>query len=69
MRRWYAYLHREGSLHVRPYLDSTGAGDVEDARESPYVEAVVGPYDAHDRVRATAYAREEIAAQLAGEET
>ncbi len=46
MNRWYGYSHVDGEIHVKRYFDRR---DIEEARESIFVDAVTGPFDAEDR--------------------
>ena len=38
---WWGYLHTEGSLHVKRFFSKR---DLEEARESPFVKEVHGPW-------------------------
>lgn len=40
---WYGYMHVSGSIHLKRYNDS---GDIDEARESDFVEQVYGPFAA-----------------------
>lgn len=44
---WYAYKHTNGSLHLKRYLGDYG--DIVEARESPFVQTVTGPFEANQR--------------------
>lgn len=44
--QWWGYLHTSGSLHVKRYFDRR---DIDEALESPFVDTVIGPFDAADR--------------------
>jgi len=61
--RWFAYVDSVGTLYVRRYDSMT----YEALRDQDLVERVIGPYDAYDRQKATAIAREKLAAALAKE--
>lgn len=43
---WWGYKHTSGTLQAKRYF---GALDVEEARDSPFCEQVVGPFPAKDR--------------------
>jgi hypothetical protein len=45
-RQWWGYVHTVGTIQVKPYYSSQ---DLEEARESPFVQLVVGPFDASSR--------------------
>jgi hypothetical protein len=49
MFRWWGYRHTSGSIHVRRYFDD---GSIEDARESPFCEQVVDPFECDSRAEA-----------------
>lgn len=57
---WWGYEHEDGSLHVNQHR---GAGDTrpDEARRSPHVRQVVGPFEAHDRAKATEVIMERLA--------
>lgn len=61
-RRWWAYRHVSGTLHVKLYFDRL---DIDEAIASPFVARVVGPFDAVDRTQATRLAIQ----HLDGEQT
>ena len=44
--QWWGYLHIDGGLHAKRYFDER---DTNEARESPFVDIAVGPFDATDR--------------------
>jgi hypothetical protein len=54
---WWGYLHTSGSLHVKRYF---GALDTDEARDSPFVEAVAGPFKATGRDEAMAILMERL---------
>jgi hypothetical protein len=58
--QWYAYEHENGSFHLRRYF---GPLDVEECHESPFVRAVVGPYEAEDREEAWHLGRDGLRAK------
>ncbi len=45
MLEWYCYEHTNGSLHLRRYF---GLDDINEARESPFVKKVRGPFEAEN---------------------
>lgn len=47
--QWYGYRHENGSIHVKRYFDQR---DTDEALESDFVEAVVGPFYADNREEA-----------------
>ena len=53
--RWWAYRHTDGSLHVKRYLDDPG--DLQEARESSFVDEMFGPFLAANRESAMTRAR------------
>lgn len=46
---WWGYKHTSGSLQAKRYFSKL---DITEALESPFVEQVVGPFEAKDRVEA-----------------
>ena len=55
INQWWGYLHINGSVQVKVFF---GEDDVENARESPFVEEVVQPFSARDRDEAIEKATE-----------
>lgn len=47
---WYGYQHENGTLHPRRFFGDHG--DITEARESPFVTKVFGPFPANDRAEA-----------------
>lgn len=43
---WWGYRHTSGTLHVKRYFDKL---DIEEARNSPFCDIVIEPYQATDR--------------------
>ena len=43
---WWGYRHINQTYQVKRYFD---ARDIQDARESPFCEIVVGPFEAENR--------------------
>lgn len=48
--QWWGYLHTNGSIHTKRYLDSPE--DLTEARESSFVAEVLSVFDAEDSVEA-----------------
>jgi hypothetical protein len=46
MNKWWGYRHSNRSYHVKLYFSEV---DIEDAKTSPYVEQVYGPFEAENR--------------------
>lgn len=46
MNKWWGYVHANGTIQAKRYFDRQ---DLADARESPFVDQVLGPFDATDR--------------------
>lgn len=46
MVKWWGYLHENGNILAKRYSDKR---DLDDARESPFVQRVFGPFMAKDR--------------------
>lgn len=53
--QWWAYLHTNGNIQVKRYLDKR---DIDDAWESPFVRDVMNPFTAEDRADAMKQAEE-----------
>jgi len=49
MLKWWGYIHENGSLQLKRYF---GPEDLSEARESPFVRSVHGPWDCKDREEA-----------------
>lgn len=49
MIKWWGYLHENGSLQVKRYF---GPEDLSEARESPFVQQVFGPWEVDSREEA-----------------
>lgn len=49
MLEWWGYLHTNGSLQVKRYF---GPEDIAEARESPFVNTVYGPWECSGREEA-----------------
>lgn len=52
--KWWAYLHTNGKVLLKRYL---GPEDLDDARESPFVVKVYGPFEAGSSSEAAETAR------------
>lgn len=46
MNKWWGYLHINGSLQVKRYFSPE---DIMEAHESPFVDAVAGPWECSGR--------------------
>jgi hypothetical protein len=46
---WWGYIHENGSLHVKIFF---GPEDLSEARESPFVRSVHGPWKVNSREEA-----------------
>jgi len=44
---WYAYKHNNGTLHLRRYFGDPL--DIREAKDSPFVRAVTGPFESNKR--------------------
>ena len=44
--KWWGYKHTNGSYQTKRYFEQL---DIQEARQSPFCELVVGPFDAKDR--------------------
>lgn len=55
---WYAYLHESGTIHVKRVLINYDG--ITDARMSPFVKKVYGPFWADSRDLAMEVARREL---------
>ena len=49
--KWWGYIHTNGSIQVKRYFGDPM--DLAEARESPFVHKVFGPFDASSRHEAT----------------
>lgn len=54
--KWWGYQHTNGSLQAKRYF---GPEDIDEARESPFVGQIVGPFDAVTREEALAHIERE----------
>ena len=58
MNKWYAYLHTNGTVHVKRFFDM---GDIDEAGVSPFVANVTSqPFEARDREHAMELAKEAL---------
>lgn len=57
MNQWWGYRHVNGTLQVKRYFDQE---DILDARDSPFVARVVGPFEASSREDAIEKAEQEL---------
>jgi len=49
MNKWWGYVHKEGSLHIKRYFDEQ---DIFEASASPFVAFVIGTVLAENREEA-----------------
>ena len=54
MNKWWGYLHTEGTIHAKSYFDHE---DIDEARESPFVDRICPPFDAETSGDALAHLR------------
>jgi hypothetical protein len=57
---WWAYIHNNGSLHVKRFF---GIGDIIEAQSSPFVKKVYGPVPLGSRDSAIIYFKSKIEAE------
>jgi len=63
MIKWWGYLHKDGTLHLKRYFDRR---DIQEATESPFVRQAWGPFqtddieEAHQMLRADAAEYEQL---------
>ena len=55
--QWWGYRHINGSIQVKRYFDKR---DLEEARESDFVDTVVSPFLAKDREDALVKIKEKL---------
>jgi len=53
--KWWGYRHVDGSIHAKRYFDAL---DIEEARESPFVDTCYGPFLCDNREQALSIVRE-----------
>ena len=56
---WYAYKHTNGTLHLKRYLGDPL--DIREAKESPFVQMVTGPFEANKHSQAEEIMRARLA--------
>jgi hypothetical protein len=54
---WWGYKHVDDSIHVKRYFDPR---DIEEAKESPFVFSVHGPWEVASRNEAIEQLRREL---------
>jgi len=54
---WWGYQHVSGTLQVKRYFLRL---DVQEARESPFCEIVIGPFEAENREDAIRIIKEKL---------
>ena len=55
--QWWGYVHQNGSLQLKRYFSPL---DIQEAKESPFVLEVFGPWEADNREKATEKLRSDI---------
>ncbi len=52
--KWWGYCHNNGTQHVRRFLgEGYGVADMNDARQSPFIRDVFGPFESQNQHTAT----------------
>ena len=54
---WWGYMHSNGGVQVKRYF---GPMDITEARQSPFVHQIVGPFKAFGRADAETYVTEQL---------
>lgn len=54
MNRWWGYLHTDGTVHAKRYFDQR---DLDEARESTFVDQIMEPFDAESSMDAVSTLR------------
>jgi hypothetical protein len=54
---WWGYMHSNGDIQVKRYF---GPQDIVEARTSPFVHQIVGPFKAFGRADAETYVNEQL---------
>jgi len=49
MLKWWGYIHIDGSIHVKRFIDF---GDILEAQSSDFVKSITGPFEANSRSEA-----------------
>ena len=49
--QWWGYIHKNGSTHLKRFFSDL---DIQEAKESPFVREVFGPWEAADHEKANA---------------
>ena len=44
--KWFGYMYQDGNLQAKRYFEPL---DISEARESPFVSSVTGPFEAEGR--------------------
>jgi len=53
--QWWGYIHENGSIQVKRYMENESTHNdqsIQDAKESPFVSHVYGPFEAKTRDQA-----------------
>jgi len=54
---WWGYQHTSGTLQAKRYFEPL---DIQEARESPFCEIVIGPFEAENREDAIRIIKEKL---------
>lgn len=55
--QYWGYLHNSGTIHIKRYFDRL---DIVEAKESSFVERVVGPFEVESRDEAVKIINEKL---------
>jgi len=53
---WWGYLHNSGTIHTKRFFSQ---GDIDEAKASPFVNEVFGPWEVENKAEAEKRIREE----------
>jgi len=59
-KKWWGYLHENGSIQVKPVYQPTIELDLRDAEESPFCKIVFEPFPCKDREEAIAIVKGKV---------
>lgn len=51
--KWWGYKHLDGGIHAKRFFDNLA--DLNEARNSPFVQDAIGPFHARNRNAAIAF--------------
>ena len=59
---WWGYLHSNGSIQTKRFINNlpNAMASLDDARESPFVVQMYGPFEAEDRKAAFKILKEKL---------